>query len=46
MIHAELIFRPRKARVPVLVDRDDAVERFVYPGIMRAPLQDITAGYA
>ena len=45
MIHAELIFRPRKARVSVLIDKD-AVERFVYPGIMRALLQDIAAGYA
>ena len=49
MIHAELIFRPCKARVAVLLDRDDAAaaaESFVYPGIMRALLQDIAVGYA
>ena len=46
MIHAKLVFRPRKARVPVLIDRDDVAERFAYPGIMRVLLQDIAAGYA
>ena len=46
MIHAELVFRPRKARVPVLIDRDNAAESFVYPGIMRVLLQDVAAGCA
>ena len=45
VIHSELIFRPRKARVSVLVDKD-AVERFAYPRIMRVLLQDIAAGCA
>ena len=37
MIHAELIFRPCKAHVSVLVDKDAAAaaERFAYPGIMQ-----------
>lgn len=48
MIHAKLIFRPRKAHVSVLVDKDAAAaaEPFVYPGIMRVLLQDIAVGYA
>ena len=45
MIHAELIFRPRKARVSVLVDKDTA-EPFAYSRIMRVLLKDIAAGYA
>ena len=48
VIHAKLIFRPRKARVSVLVDKDAAAaaESFVYPYIMRVLLQDIATGYA
>ena len=45
MIHAELVFRPRKAGVSVLVDKD-AAESFVYPGIMRVLLQDVAVGCA
>ena len=45
MIHAELIFRPRKACVCVLIDKD-AAEPFAYSRIMRVLLQDVAVGYA
>lgn len=34
MIHSQLVFRLRKARVSVLVDKDAAAERFAYLHIM------------